>query len=136
MTDDVDNAPWLIVGTPGGIHCWPLAHDADIEAAALAARALLDVPNGSEVIAGAGTPWDVQVTYGEPHGKLLAAATVHDGAELARVDLARYRSAEVTEQRAERVRAARKLLDALDDDTKAVVLAAYARAPLPKARLS
>lgn len=125
--DELAGNWWLIIGTPDGIHCWPLG-DSDPTRSILAAKVLLGVPPGAGPMLD-DTAWDVQTSPGRPHDTLLARATIHDLAELARVDVTAYRAAEADACRGEQVQAARDLLDSLDDQTIAAVLAAYGRVP-------
>lgn len=118
---------WLIVGTPDGIHCWPLG-DRDPALHVLAAKALLGVPPGAGPMLD-GSAWDVQVAPGRPHDTLLGRATLHDLADLAQVDVAEYRAAEDAEHKAERVRSAKRAVDALDPTAREQLLAEYTRSP-------
>lgn len=125
---------WLIVNTPSGVHCWPVG-GLDHTAAVLAAKSILGVPPGPDPMVDA-SPWDVQLTCGEPHPTLLAQATIRETTELHSVDpaaLAAYAAAEAAAHSGGYEQAVREALAALDDARRSAVLAEYTdqSAPAP-----
>jgi len=118
---------WLIIRTPGGVQCWDLGHPTDVERELLvnAARVAVDFPAHDEW-AHDGSPWDVQVTFGQPHPSLLARATVGSVADLAAADpaaIATHQAQRVVAASQDRIGAARAVLAALDPAERAQVLA-------------
>lgn len=75
---------WLIVVTPTGVHCWNVGDVQDLDGAVLRARTMLGMPPGDDWVT-VPNGWDVHLSHGEPHPRLLARATVHDVADLAEV---------------------------------------------------
>lgn len=118
---------WLIIGTPDGIHCWPLG-TRDPAPSIIAAKALLGVPAGAWPMLD-GSAWDVQVAPGRPHDTLMTRATLHDLGDLAQVDVAAYQAAEAAAHRDDQIRAAKQVIDSMEPTTKAALLDTYGRVP-------
>lgn len=112
---------WLIIRTPTGVHCWPLP-DGDPAQQLLAARASVGFP-ADDAWATGESRWDLQITHGQPHPRLLAGATVHQADELAAVQPGDYGTRLAAARETARCAEARARWDALPAATKAEVLA-------------
>ena len=118
---------WLIIGTPSGIRCWDLGEPDDDERATLveAARVLMDFPAHDEWVL-TQTPFDVQLTEGEPHPTLLERATVGTVDELRTADPAAVEEHAAARRAAARerdVEAMKTALAAMSPEVLAAVLA-------------
>lgn len=112
---------WLIIRTPGGVHCWPLADTADQEPEILAARAAVQFP--ADDAWPDAQIWDLQVAIGRPHPRLLAGATVHEPGELSKSGTDEYAARLAEARQAARLAEARARWDELPADVQAELLA-------------
>lgn len=112
---------WLTIGTPGGVHCWPLADPDDPTPEVLAARAAVGFPAHDAWPEMSG--WDLQLAPGRPHDLTLAGATVHEPGSLVPADGAAY-GVQLAQARQSVKRAdARARWDELPADVRAELLA-------------
>lgn len=77
---------WLILHTPDGPHVWDLGDPDDTTRGELVerARTLIGFPVAESWLSDY-EHWHPMLSYGDPHPTLLAKATVHDVADLAKV---------------------------------------------------
>jgi hypothetical protein len=133
----------LVVRVPGAVHLFLIGEQEpeQLDQLIIAAKSLLEFPVGSNWMDAEWVPttlpnpppgretvpaYDLSVSWGDPHGDLLKAATVHDVAELHAVEektVAAYRAAHADAVRSDQAEAVVALLAGLDDATVALIAA-------------
>lgn len=125
---------WLIIHTPDGPWCWAIGDPGDDERERLVAagRVLAGFP-ADETWADDDSPWNVQLTLGQPHHTLIARAhEAHDAAGVGTVTNLRAVKAELVDahqaareewHKARYVDAVALALAGLDEESLAAVLA-------------
>lgn len=118
---------WLIVRRAGAVHCWPVgdtSDDARLQDLIARARILLGFPAGDDWIGDETRANTIQLTRGEPHPRLMAAATVHRLSDLDRVTpeaVTAYLAECDQAGQAARLADAQRTVDALPDADKAAL---------------